>query len=502
MPQISDYHRREVPDWLYMAYTEGEDVTIVNKEVVEWSAGKFWGTWEQGDWTGGEFMQGSFLSGDLMDVTWHDGFWKSDGTWYNVLAKDGHFSNNTSIKNSILEGGEYQSISLMDQTIVRSGPSNDQLLANKAFSVGKSTPAAGGGSGPVLTKIVQCDIAQNCDITSAIWLDGYALDCKFVSTEWWNGTINDCKFTECVWYGGEVDPDGSTSEFTSVNWKDGIWQGKEFTLGVWHNGTMLDGEMTHSLWKNGTVDSTSAIIKNITWETGDVKNIKEMINTRWKSGTWSASGKFYGKIKQPSDVPGLGYDNKAVWETGEWSNGTFGGGEKTKTGTSSWLLDEEYINKVPAELEKDRDTKSPSIWKDGVFKGSGSKFTEALWCNGVVGDTSDRGKAPTFSKSVWLDGTVNFGKFNDCAWVEGTFGLGSTKSRMTGGIWLGGISDNAILSGVNFTGGKVGDRSVFSGTFHAGQFSQSAKWGGGDFRGTAFHKGVIVQAPDTPYNID
>jgi hypothetical protein len=471
MATLADYTRREIPDWLYMAHVENENITIADGDVT-WNAGTFSGVWEDGVWNGGTFENGTWVNGVFNDGTFENGLWKN-GTINGGTILDGIFEIVSALGQANITNGVFESItSIVDSEFL-------------------------GGI------IKHCTSAKNSIFENITWHDGNSEECRFFNSTWLNGMTKQSIFEFCTWHDGWVDTaTESTSTFNGVTWLDGTWYGKKFDAGVWHSGLFSSkkkAELTNSLWKDGSFIAPLTTVKCCTWEAGFVYNCEEFINCRWKNGTWNTpADKRFSSDKNLQASGEYGYSGKAVWENGTWMDGTFGP-SKGRT-NKSWILGPEYVNETPNELEPvclEKKIPSTCIWENGLFrKGT---MENCHWYSGQVQKDGDKKTLTKFTNVIWLDGKVYRSNMIDVVWVEGTFGI--ITGAMSDSHWLGGIFLHGNTNGMNFYGGRF-EGTWLGGTFWDGQFSQSATWISGDYRGTAYHKGVIVKAPDTPFNVD
>ena len=112
--------RKDWPQWLREAETEGAEVRI-DRDVVTWEGGIWkkgtwkggiWkdGTWMRGIWEGGIWMRGTWKGGIWKDGIWWDGTWK-DGTWMRGIWKKGTWMRGTWMRGTWMRGTPRQPLS-------------------------------------------------------------------------------------------------------------------------------------------------------------------------------------------------------------------------------------------------------------------------------------------------------------------------------------------------------------------------------------------------------
>ena len=317
------------------------------------------------------------------------------------------------------------------------------------------------------------------------WQDGNFINGEFYKSDWEGGTFSGGRFWNSKWYNGLFENgligskqvstsdtkfyNGTVSyavvenatlyaEDTSLNkninanieWNDGYFNDGVFgsnisqtasNSAIWNNGTFNGGQfISNGRWKKGTFNN-GLFISGYGWTQSDSLTQSDY---SWESGTFN-NGKF-------GNANGL---TNSTWYTGEfhggifsgrvWNNGIFLQGELQGSGGST------IGGLTCGSASTFVDSFSHSywgLWRSGIFtdikdrfisnqviytipmrarfekrRGLIAKFKNGLWLGGTFSHPGGE-----MSKSVWLDGAFEKGKFIGSSFNPYVKRNGSTQS--------------------------------------------------------------------------
>ena len=411
---------------------------------------------------------------------------------YSSFVKGTDVWNDGIIQNSIWIGGTFSSGVIKESTWVNGSFVNGSFHGSRSFDANPTTyfPLYNSNrirsyykDGLTLGNIYTSTATMSNDRYS--WQDGNFINGEFYKSDWEGGTFSGGRFWNSKWYNGLFENgligskqvstsdtkfyNGTVSyaivenatlyaEDTSLNkninanieWNDGYFNNGVFgsnisqtasNSAIWNDGTFNGGQfINNGRWKKGTFNN-GLFISGYGWTQSDSLT---QSNYGWESGTFN-NGKF-------GNANGL---TNSTWYTGEfhggifsgrvWNNGIFLQGELQGSGEST------IGGLTCGSASTFVDSFSHSywgLWRSGIFtnikdkfindqviytiptrvrfekrRGLIAKFKNGLWLGGTFSHPGGE-----MSKSVWLDGSFEKGKFIGSSFNPYVKRNGSTQS--------------------------------------------------------------------------
>ena len=493
------------------------------------------------------------------------------------------------IQNSIWISGTFSSGVIKESTWVNGSFVNGSFYGSRSFDANPTTYFPLYSSDRIRSYYKDGITLGNIYTSSATvsndrysWQNGNFINGEFYKSDWEGGTFSGGKFWNSKWYNGLFENgiigsnqvstldtkfyNGTVSyavvenatlyaEDTSLNknintnieWNDGYFNEGIFgsnisqtasNSAIWYNGTFNGGQfISNGRWKKGTFNnglfvsgygwtqSSSLTQSNYSWESGTFNNGKfgnanGLTNSTWYTGEFNG-GVFRGRVWNDGiflqgELQGSGgntiggsscsvasdfVDSFSYSYWGLWRNGIF-------TDVKDKFINNQPIYTIPrrARFEKPRGLIAKfknGLWQSGTFSHSNGEMSKSVWLDGAF----ERGKfiASSFNPYVkrngstqssfnlndstcyWENGDFDSSDFYISRWKNGNFNLGTA----TGMIWENGVSKymNAFNifweKGLWRNGNWYGSSFEFNGSVNSDDYVRQILFRGMSWSGTS-----------------
>ena len=411
---------------------------------------------------------------------------------YSSFVKGTDVWNDGIIQNSIWIGGTFSSGVIKESTWINGSFVNGSFYGSRSFNANPTTQFPLYSSDRIRSYYKDGITLGNIYTSSATvsndrhsWQDGNFIDGEFYKSDWEGGTFSGGRFWNSKWYNGLFENgligsnqvstldtkfyNGTVSyavvenatlyaEDTSldkninanIEWNDGYFNEGIFgsnisqtasNSAIWYNGTFNGGQfISNGRWKKGTFNN-GLFVSGYGWTQSDSLTQSDY---GWESGTFN-NGKFGNANGLTNSTWYTGEFNGGVFSGRVWNDGIFLQGELQGSGGSTIG----GLTCGSASVFVDSFSYSYwGLWRKGIFtdvkdkfinnlpmytvpvraryekpRGLVAKFKNGLWVGGTFSHSNGE-----MSKSVWLDGAFEKGKFIESSFNPYVKRNGSTQS--------------------------------------------------------------------------